>query len=87
MSYYDEEAVYQDADIEQAEMERAGNAIHAARKAGRCTHQSAVGFSGTVYYPEQEGLKIGQLRCTEGCGTVFDSDEDWDDARDEAVYG
>jgi hypothetical protein len=87
--FYDEElpAGFQDADIEQYEMEQAGRAIHAARKAGRCTHQSVVGYRNPAVYPEQEGLRPGQSKCTDGCGEVFDSDEDWHDAMDAAVYG
>lgn len=82
MSYwYDEEAVYQDADIEQMEMEEESNRLWALRAQGICIHGSAVGFSGEVHYPEQEGLKIGQLRCTDGCGTIFNDDEEWYEAR------
>lgn len=85
MSFYDEEAVYQDADVEQAEFERAGNAIARARRAGRCTHQSSVGYIDPPVYPEQVGLEPGQSRCTEGCNVVFNSDDDWADAREEAI--
>jgi hypothetical protein len=67
-------------------MERVGNGIAAARKRGICTHQSAVGYLPTPVYPEQEGLKPGQLRCTEGCGRVFDSDEEWYDALHDWEY-
>ena len=74
-----------EADFEQAEMEAAGNAIYAARKAGKCCHTSTVGYINPPVYPEQEGLKPGQSRCTEGCGEVFESDQDWYDAMDEAV--
>lgn len=85
---YDPEAVYQDADIEQAEWEAEGRALHAAQKAGRCCHTSTVGYSGrSARRPEQEGLRIGQQRCTEGCGRVFDSDEEWADAMEEAIHG
>lgn len=84
---YDPEAVIQDADIEQAEFEAEGRAFAAAKRAGRCTHSSTVGFVGTIHYPEQVGLKPGQQRCTEGCGQVFDSDDEWAEAMMEAVYG
>jgi hypothetical protein len=87
---YDPEAVIQDADIEQAEFEAEGRAFAAAKRAGRCTHSSTVGFVGTIHYPEQVGLKPGQQRCTEktnGCAAVFDSDEEWHDAMMGAVYG
>lgn len=85
---YDPEAIYQDADIEKWEMEQVGNAIHKLEAAGICTHQSAVGVSasGEIFYPEQVGLKRGQLRC-HGCKEVFDSDEDWDYARHYAIEG
>jgi hypothetical protein len=81
------ETARMDADLAQAEMERAGNAFHAARKAGRCVHGGAVGYLPDPVYPEQVGLKPGQLRCTDGCGAVFASDEDWLAAIDQAVYG
>lgn len=98
MSGYDEDPwaeeeaaqnVRWDADLEMADMAAAGDAIAAARKAGRCAHQSAVGYApkGHRHYPEQEGLKRGQVRCTDGCGRVFASDEDWYAAMDEAVAG
>ena len=75
-----------DADLEQAQMERAGNAIARARRAGRCPHQSAQGYSGGPRSAQQEGLKPGQLRCTDTCGAVFGSDEEWYTAMIEA-YG
>lgn len=87
--FYDEEAIYQDADIEQAQWGEQGRAVDAAQAAGRCCHLSAVGVSasGEIFYPEQEGLVRGQLRCTEGCGATFESDEDWDAAKEEAIWG
>jgi hypothetical protein len=73
-----------DADLEMAEMDAAGDAIAAARKTGRCPHLSAQG-----YLPgEDRGITPGQLRCTDGgrgCGAVFQSDDDWYAAMDEAV--
>lgn len=78
------------ADEEIAEMEAAGNAIAAARRAGKCAHQGAVGYSGGERTAQQEGLKPGQLRCNDGgkgCGRVFGSDEGWYEAMDEAMYG
>lgn len=76
-----------DARIEQAEMEQMGHMVDAALAAGRCIHGSAVGYLSPPVYPAQEGLKAGQLRCTSGCGTVFDSDEDWYAAMDDALIG
>lgn len=77
-----------DADMQMAEMQRVGNAIDAARKAGHCTHQSVVGYAGQVYYPEQEGLQPGQVACTEhvnGCKAVFESDDAWFEAMKNAI--
>ena len=76
-----------EADLEQAEMVRAGNAFAAAQRAGRCTHGSSVSYRSPVVYPEQEGLRPGQSRCTAGCKRVFESDEDWHAAIAAAVEG
>lgn len=87
------------ADAEMAELARAGRAIDRARKAGRCTHGSAAGYRQPPVYPEQHGLRKGQLRCTnpdftppghpdwQGCGAVFDSEQHWHAAMDAAIYG
>jgi len=77
--------MYNDADIEQWEMDQVGRAVAAAHRAGRCTHGSAVGYSVKRYYPEQEGLRPGQSRCRSGCKAVFDSDEAWHAAMNEAI--
>ncbi|KUN57279.1 hypothetical protein AQJ46_47870 [Streptomyces canus] len=69
-----------DADLIQAEMEATARRLAAHEKAGFCTHQSAVGCIPEPVYKEQIGLRPGQLRCTDGCGTVFESDEAWDAA-------
>lgn len=101
MSYFDDdpyadmeavETLRRDADLEMAEMAAVGNAIWAGRKAGRCMHQSAVGYNRGVFHrPEQEGLKKqGQLACTDhtgGCNAVWESDEDWYAAMDDAIQG
>ena len=78
-----------EADAQQAEMNRAGNAIARARKAGRCCHQGTTGYlpPGQEVYPEQKGLKPGQQVCNDGCGRVFNSDQEWYAAMDEAVFG
>jgi hypothetical protein len=52
------------------------------RQTGVCTHRSNVGrsASGEIYYPEQVGLRAGQVACTEhtgGCDEVFESREQW----------
>jgi hypothetical protein len=82
-------AGFQDADFEQREMEELGNAIARGRRAGICQHQSAVRnvinpATGKVFYPEQEGISGEQLRCTEGCGQVFENDGEWFEAREAA---
>lgn len=76
---YDPEATIQDADLEMAAYAREARAMEAARARGVCQHQSSVGVpeSGRIFYPEQEGLVRPQVRCTEGCGTVFADDDEW----------
>lgn len=75
---YDPEAVIQDADIEQAEFEEYGRRLSSLARRGICTHGSWVGVSATgeIFYPEQEGLLPGQVRCTDMCRKVFESDDD-----------
>ena len=89
---YDEElpAGFQDADFEMAEMEAVGNQLARQRRRGICTHGHMVGFkinpdTGKVFYPEQEGLVEGQSRCMD-CKQVFQSDDEWWDERQEAMY-
>lgn len=81
MSYqfiYDEEAVIQDADIEQAHMIARGNYLDSLIRRGVCIHDAVVGvsFTGEIFYPEQEGLEGDELRCRD-CGIVFANDDDW----------
>jgi hypothetical protein len=90
---YDPEipAGYQDADIEQAEMEALGNHIHRLEARGVCTHGAVVGHAinpdtGETYYYEQEYIEPGQKLC-HGCGSVFVDEQDWQDAREVAIYG
>ena len=85
---YDFEAVYQDADIEMMEMQQEAAQMERMRRQGVCTHQSAVGRSrtGEIFYPEQEGLVGDQHACTDGCGRVFESMEDWSDAIRRATW-
>lgn len=45
---YDPEAIYQDADLEMADLEAAAAANAAKRKAGICTHGWMLGGGGTV---------------------------------------
>jgi hypothetical protein len=75
--YYDEEALYQDADVEMAEAREVGAAIARQRAKGVCCHLSAVGYLAKPVYETQIGLKPGQLRCTDGCGQVFADDDDY----------
>jgi hypothetical protein len=72
-----------DADLLLAGMNALGDAIHAARARGVCCHQSAQGHQAG----QADGLRPGQVRCTDGCGRVFDGDEAWWAAMDEAVTG
>lgn len=85
-----------EVDAEMAELAAAGDALWAARRAGRCVHASTVGYLSSPVYPEQRGLRPGQLRCTDpapggaadggrGCGAVFDGDDAWYAAMDAAV--
>jgi hypothetical protein len=76
-----------EADVAQADMEAEGARIARARRAGVCTHGSAVGYRQPPAYPEQAGLEPGQVRCTAGCGRVFDADADWHQAMADAVSG
>jgi hypothetical protein len=78
-----------DVDLEMAEMHAAGDALHAARAAGRCVHASAVGYISPPVYPEQRGLHPGQVKADgrRGCGAVFGSDEEWYAAMDDAIEG
>jgi hypothetical protein len=71
------EAERMDADIEQARMEAIGARFAAAEAAGVCTHGRAVGYIDPPVYPEQAGLRPGELRCASGCGEVFRSDAEW----------
>lgn len=76
-----------DADIEMAEAVAVGRTIAYQQQAGVCCHLSAVGWVPEAYYPERVGLLPGQVRCRDGCGQVFASDEAWHEAIEEALYG
>jgi hypothetical protein len=75
-----------DADLEMAQMAEVGEQMRSQQARGICQHNSAVRYTPTIFYPEQIGLKPGQLRCTDGCGEVFADDEDWDRAMESALY-
>ncbi|WTX01081.1 hypothetical protein OG216_47575 (plasmid) [Streptomycetaceae bacterium NBC_01309] len=61
-----------DADYLMAAWHQAANEAEAHRRAGFCTHGSAVRYRPEPVYPEQVGLSPGQSRCTAGCNTVWD---------------
>lgn len=76
-----EPPLIRDADIDMAYGNAESNRLRRLRNSGVCTHTSACGLpdSGEIFYAEQEGLKPGQVACTEhtnGCEAVFDSDEE-----------
>lgn len=81
---YDEEAIYQDADILQAEYEREADRFAARRAQGYCTHGHGCGkgdgegpMPDGSYYPEQVMLEPGEYVCTAGCGTVYADDDEF----------
>lgn len=78
-------SIYSDADIEQAEWQALGASIGRLRARGVCLHLSAIAYRSPALYPEQVGLLPGQVRCTDGCGTVFASDAAWDEAMRDAL--
>ena len=78
MSYWhDEEAIYQDADIEMAEMTAAANRLARLEAKCICTHGSWVGLpaSGEIYYDSQRDLVGDEVRCTHGCGRKFPNED------------
>lgn len=77
---------FTDADMEQAEYERIGAHVAQLEGAGVCCHLSAVGYMPEPFYPAQVGLLPGEVRCTDGCGATFASEDAWQDAVSEAVY-
>jgi hypothetical protein len=77
----------EDADAEMAAGAAYGNAAARAERRGACVHWSSVGYSGGLRSAQQEGLEIGQVRCTDKCGRVFASDDEWQAAMDRAVLG
>jgi len=75
-----------------ADAEMAGGAAYSAAAAraeqrGACVHWSSVGYSGGPRSAQQEGLQVGQVRCTDGCGRVFAGNDEWLAAMDAAVLG
>ncbi|MEV6527382.1 hypothetical protein AB0M43_36210 [Longispora sp. NPDC051575] len=66
-----------DSDIQQADLDVAGDRIHRLRRSGWCAHPRAVSYLDVPVYVEQQGLRPGQVRCTTGCRTVFADDAAW----------
>lgn len=77
---YDEEAIYQDADILQAQYEAESNRYWRLKQAGYCTHGGWFCHVDPPYYPEQVDLKPGEARCNDGCGLIFDTEDQLRDA-------
>lgn len=84
---YDEEAVFQDADIEMAELIYEANRRARLEAQGICTHQGVEGrgdgngpLPGGLYRESQRDIPVGHLKC-HGCGSLFESDEAWHAAR------
>ena len=74
--------MFNDADIQMAHFSAEARALSALRRRGICTHGSVVGLpdSGEIFYPEQVGLVGAQVRCTSGCGALFESRDEWVEA-------
>lgn len=72
----------QDADLELAELAQAAAGISAARRRGECPHQGAAGKGNPTH---GHGLTDDQLRCTDGCGRVFASQQAWETAINEVL--
>ncbi|WP_331738805.1 hypothetical protein [Embleya sp. NBC_00896] len=71
-----------DVDLEMAAMTAVGDRMAELRRAGVCTHGSAQGYREDLGDPE---LRPGQVRCTDTCGRIFASDDDWYAAIDAAL--
>ncbi len=70
---FDPEAIYQDADIEQAQFEAEGDRYWTLRAKGICTHSGRISASssGKIHYPIQEKLEAGEWYCTDGCRRIY----------------
>ncbi len=73
---FDEEAIYQDADIEQFELEAEGDHYWKLRAKGICTHSGRIGASssGKIHYPIQKLLAVGEWYCTDGCRGIYQTE-------------
>lgn len=84
---YDEGAVYQDADVEQAMLAERSFEQGLLEAQGRCPHDGVLGrgdgngpLANGHYFPEQEFIPEGHYKCHK-CGEMFPSKRDWDIAR------
>lgn len=90
MSYFGHDpevpAGFQDADIEQAQFERAGARLRVLKRRGICAHGwvCGLGADGKPHYPEAEGLTGAEVRCRD-CGKVFADDDAWHEARESVL--
>ena len=75
-----------DADILTGEYVAAAAAAESLRVAGECPHASTVGVGRLVTLPAAVGLLPGQVRCTDRCGRVFDSEAEWEEAYLDAFH-
>lgn len=69
-----------DADIEQAQLEEAARHESALKRKGICAHGWRQGYT-PRHRPD---LKPGQVQCLD-CKRVFDSEEEANEARSEAL--
>lgn len=77
--FFEVPAGYRDADIEMAEMYAEGARIAVLHRKGICTHGWVQGSPGN-------NLPTGQVKCLEDdCGAIFATEDEWLDARDEAL--
>ena len=83
--------IYNDADIEQAELIEQANRIAMIEASGVCTHQGVEGrgdgngpLPGGIYRESQRDIPAGHLKC-HGCDALFASHEEWLDASDAAM--
>jgi len=86
---YDEElpAGFQEADLLMAQYEQEAREMSALRRKGQCLHQSSLGYVSPAVYPEQEKMKPGQVLCREGCGKLFDSEQEMQNEIDYLLNG
>lgn len=88
---YDPEAVYQEADILQAQYEDESAKIRAYEKSGGCTHGSSQGvpedrerFAERIAELEAAGVPEGGRICLD-CGFIAASEDAYEEARQAAL--